>query len=365
MSLLASGTEIVCALGAGRSLVGRSHECHRPSWVRSLPPCTRPAFDVSGSSGEIDAEVKRRMRTGEPMYHVDAELIDRLEADVLIAQTHCEVCAVTADDARRAGGDKGRNVVALQAGTLSGIYEDIRAVGRAIPSEHSAEDVVAGLQARIDAVRAATADKAKRRVCVLEWTVPLFVAGNWMPELLEAANASPAIAVEGPYSSIASWQHVIDADPDVMIVAPCGFDLERTALEAAGLESLPGWDDLRAVHEGNVAFADGNAYFNRSGPTIGDTAEILAEIVHAVGERFYGEAWLRYDDVRPTAAITRMHARACADGASFYTDPASGYQVMTADFLRRRGYCCGNGCRHCPHGSDGARPALREKRVAG
>ena len=349
VSLLASGTEIVCALGAGDSLVGRSHECDMPTWVRTLPACSRPTFDVSQSSGEIDAEVRRRLRSGEPLYSIDADLIEALHPDTLIAQIHCDVCAVTPEDARRAGTDAGRRVIALHAGSINGIFEDIASIGRGICREDAAKAVIVDLKAQIESVRLATRVRTPRRVVALEWTDPMFVGGNWMPELIEAANGIVALGDGASYSAQVTWQDVEGADPDVLIVAPCGFDLNRTVKEIAYLESLPGWDRLRAIKGGNVAFADGNAYFNRSGTTIGDTAEILAEIIHGIGTKHYRRSWLPYSEARIAAEIGRLHSDACARGVATYTDPATGYEVMTADFLRRRGTCCSSGCRHCPY----------------
>ncbi|HEY7994780.1 MAG TPA: DUF5522 domain-containing protein [Candidatus Eremiobacteraceae bacterium] len=354
VSLLASGTEIVCALGAGDSLVGRSHECDRPTWVRKLPACTRPTFDVSQTSGEIDAEVRRRLRYGEPLYSIDADLIETLHPDILIAQVHCDVCAVTPDDARRAGTDAGRRIIALQAGSVNGIFDDIASIGLAIGRDGAANGVIADLKAQIDSARLAARSRSPRRVLVLEWTDPMFAAGNWMPELIEAANGTVALGGGASYSVQVTWHDVESADPDVLIVAPCGFDLDRTLEEVSYLESIPGWDRLRAVKEGNVIFADGNAYFNRSGTTIGDTAEMLAEIIHGIGEKHYRKSWLPYGEARTAAEINRLHDDACARGLATYTDPATGYQVMTAEFLRRRGTCCSSGCRHCPYrGLDG------------
>lgn len=349
VSLLASGTEIVCALGAGRSLVGRSHECDRPSWVSQLPACSRPTFDVSLSSGEIDAEVKRRIAAGEPLYDIDAELIDKLDPDILIAQVHCDVCAVTPEDARKVGADAGRRVVSLQAGDLQGIFGDVIAIGQALGLESKADSVVAALRGQIDAVRRACASRERAKVLVLEWVDPLFIAGNWMPELLDAANATAAVGSGGGYSTAVTWADVQRSDPDHLIIAPCGFDLARTIREVPYLESLPGWGELRAVREGRVALADGNAYFNRSGTTIGDAAEIIAEIVHGVGNVHYQGAWLRLSDKGADAIIAALHASACRDGDPTYRDPTSGYDVLTADFLRQRGQCCGSGCRHCPY----------------
>jgi hypothetical protein len=149
---------------------------------------------------------------------------------------------------------------------------------------------------------------------------------------------------------------VVDANPEFLIVAPCGFDLERTQREIPTLEALPGWFDLRAVREGKVALADGNKYFNRSGTTVVETVEILAEILHGYSAGHKGNAWVSYSIPRESALIRERHARACERNLPTYTDPVTGYDVFTADFLTGRGYCCDSGCRHCPYPST-AKPA--------
>jgi iron complex transport system substrate-binding protein len=285
VSLLASGTEIICGLGAGANLVGRSHECDNPEWVRGLPVCTEPAFDVGVSSGEIDAEVRRRLKTGEPLYHVDTELIGRLEPDLLITQEHCEVCAVTPNDIARTGCTTlAPQVIALSAGTVRGIYDGILAIGKAIQRDAAAIALVEEMQSRIAAV------------VMLEWTDPIFSMGNWGPELVEAANGKLSLGQVGQHSAAISWEAVSSADPDYLIVAPCGYNLEKSGREAATLEALPGWFDLRAVRNGKVVFADGNKFFNRSGTTIVETVEIIAEILHGWrrGKSWEGTAWRHY-----------------------------------------------------------------------
>ena len=294
VSLLASGTEIVCALGAGDMLVGRSHECDNPDWVRSLPSCSSPAFDVSGSSREIDAEVRRRMHAGEPLYIIHTDLITALRPDVVIAQTHCEVCAVTPNDVQRDGACLDpRQMVALSAFSLDDISGSILAVAERLGLAERGRAVVAAERARFDAVRAATAHRPRPNVALLEWTDPLFVMGNWMPEVVMAAGGTPLLAHPGDYSSATTFDCVRDADPDVVIVAPCGFPLERALAERQVLESYPGWRDLRAVRDGSVVIADGNRFFNRSGMTVSRTAEMVAEMLHGVciGESSHGSWW--------------------------------------------------------------------------
>ena len=283
VSLLASATEIVCALGAGEMLVGRSHECDNPPWVRGLPACSSPAFDVSVSSGEIDAEVRRRLRAGEPLYHVQAELIQELRPDLLITQAHCEVCAVTPGDIERSGaGAPATRQISLSASSLEEIFDSIGRIAEELGLEDQGETLVRGERRRIETVRHQAARFRRPTVVALEWTDPIFAMGNWGPELVEIANGEGLLGRPGQYSAAIPAEQLRDADPEYLIVAPCGFNLERTLQEQAVLERYPWWGELQAVHKGNVAFADGNLFFNRSGMTVSQSAEIIAEILHGV-----------------------------------------------------------------------------------
>ena len=283
ISLLASGTEIVCALGAGDSLVGRSHECDNPAWVRALPACSEPAFDVTQSSREIDAEVTRRIRSGEPMYRLDMDLIRELAPDLLIAQEHCEVCAVTPGDVQRSQSDRPfGQVLALSAGSMEDIFAGMRQVAEALGLEERGHAVVRTELDRLEAVRARVAGRSRPSVVVIEWTDPLYPMGNWGPELVDIAGGELLIANRDQHSAAVPADQVRAADPEVLIVAPCGFDLARALRDRPVLESCSWWSQLRAVRSGKVAFADGNLFFNRSGMTVSQTAEMIAEILHGV-----------------------------------------------------------------------------------
>jgi iron complex transport system substrate-binding protein len=298
VSLLASATEIVCALGAGEMLVGRSHECDNPAWVRSLPACSSPAFDIAVSSGEIDAEVRRRLRSGEPLYHIHGELIRELHADVLITQSHCEVCAVTPGEVERSGAClPAAQQVALSASNLHEVFQGILQIGQALGLEDRAEAVVGGERERLDKVSEKVSRFRRPTVVMLEWTDPLFAMGNWGPELVEIANGELLLGKKGEYSAAIPSEQLRDADPEYLIVAPCGFNLQRSLREQGVLERHPWWRDLQAVRSGNVSFADGNLFFNRSGMTISQTAEIIAEILHGVsfGGRTEEVSWRRVE----------------------------------------------------------------------
>lgn len=281
VSLLASATEIVCALGSGESLVGRSHECDNPAWVKSLPACSEPAFDVGVSSREIDAEVNRRIRSGEPLYRIHTDLIAELAPDLILTQAHCEVCAATPEDVERSGcATPAASVLALSAGSLEGIFEDIIRIAEALGKESCGHEIVCHERRRLEAVREKVAGLKTPSVVMLEWMEPLFAMGNWGPELVQIANGDLRLGKPGEHSSAIAFARLLEADPEFIIVAPCGFDLERTLRERRVLENHPLWNSLGAVQSGKVAFADGNLFFNRSGMTISQTAEIIAEILH-------------------------------------------------------------------------------------
>lgn len=262
-------------------LVGRSHECDNPNWVRRLPACSSPAFDVSGSSAEIDAEVRRRLRSAEPLYHVHAELIRQLQPDLLITQAHCEVCAVTPGDIERSGARATRQL-ALSASSLEEIFESIRRISNALGLDEQGEVLVQNERRRMHAVGEQAGRFKRPTVVALEWTDPLFAMGNWGPELVDIANGESLLGHKGEYSVSIPAEQLREADPEYLIVAPCGFNLERTLREQAVLERYPWWGELQAVRKGNVAFADGNLFFNRSGMTVSQSAEIIAEILHGI-----------------------------------------------------------------------------------
>ena len=273
----------MCALGAGNRLVGRSHECDNPAWVLDLPPCSEPAFDSSVSSHEIDAEVTRRIRSGEPLYRIHTELIRELAPDLIIAQAHCEVCAVTPEDVKRSGCDTpAAQVLALTAGSLDGILQGILQIAKALNLESKGRALVSREQERLQAVRERTAGLRRPSVVMIEWTDPIFPMGNWGPELVEIANGNLLLGNKGQHSSAIAAEQLRRADPEYLIVAPCGFNLKRALQDQPVLESYPWWNELQAVQAGKVAFADGNLFFNRSGMTVSQTAEIIAEILHGV-----------------------------------------------------------------------------------
>jgi iron complex transport system substrate-binding protein len=298
VSLLASGTELVCALGLGDRLVGRSHECDHPAWVTRLPAVSRPTFDITGSSRQIDELVRRRLASGEPLYRVDESALLDLAPDVLITQTHCEVCAVSPADLAHGLAPRlaRRQVVALRAGTLDAILTGFREVAAVLGRASEGAALVTALEARMRALAAATRGLPRPTAVCLEWIDPVFAMANWGPELVDLAGGTHLLGASGEHSTTATWDSVRTADPDVLVIAPCGFPIERTLREMHLFASRDGWNALRAVRAGRVYVADGNLYFNRSGPTVFETAEILAEIFHpdVFAPKHEGGAWVRW-----------------------------------------------------------------------
>ncbi|HTS25559.1 MAG TPA: cobalamin-binding protein [Bryobacteraceae bacterium] len=295
VSLIASATEIVHALGQIENLVGRSHECDYPERVKELPVCTSPRIPVDGDSREIDRLVKEAARTSISIYNVSEETIQRLEPTHILTQIQCEVCAVSLRDveAAIARGMRGNpKIVSLEPNSLDDIWDDFRRVAGSLGIAERGEQVVRGLQARI--ASGAIPGPAHRVACI-EWIEPLMAAGNWTPELIHLAGGCNLFGEPGKHSPWMTWEELKAADPDILIVAPCGFDLARTAREMYWLTDRSDWRVLRAVQAGRVYLADGNQYFNRPGPRVVETFEILVEMLRPrAPARHRGLAWLQY-----------------------------------------------------------------------
>ncbi|HUQ98131.1 MAG TPA: cobalamin-binding protein [Gemmatimonadaceae bacterium] len=274
VSFLPAATEIVHALGAGDALVGRSHECDYPAGVASLPVVSKPAIDMSGASPEvIDEAVATRMAAGDSMYLIDEELLRRLTPDVILTQNLCRVCAPSGDELTRAVRKFAHQpeVLFLTPRSVEEIVDNIRSVGAAINRSSRADNLIRNITDRIDRVRSLTRDAEPRRVVFLEWTESLFCAGHWVPEMIEAAGGFDAVGRARGDSVRMSWKDVADANPDTIIVSPCGFGLEQSAIMARALPRL----------QGTAVYAvDANAYFARPGPRVAEGVELLAHLFH-------------------------------------------------------------------------------------
>ena len=283
VSLLPSATEIACGLGLRGRLVGRSHECDWPAGVSDLPVVTRSKLEKGLSSRQIEDRVQEIVGSGLSVYEVDTELLRELRPDVILTQTQCAVCAVTPDDLQAALNDwtgKAPQLVSLAPDNLTDVWGDIARVGEAVAMEKAGDALVARLQGRMAAIRAVVADRVCPRVAAIEWLDPPMVAGNWVPELIEMAGGESLLATPGQHSPWTSWDDVEKADPDVIVLMPCGFRIEQTLAELPVIAADPRWQHLRAVRDGAVYATDGQYFFNRPGPRLVESAEILAEILH-------------------------------------------------------------------------------------
>jgi iron complex transport system substrate-binding protein len=284
VSLIASATEMVCALGQGETLVARSHECDFPAWVKGLPALTAPKFPVDGTSYEIDARVKAIVAEGLAVYRVDAGALDAVAPELIITQTQCEVCAVSLRDVEDAVCRLVRSrprIVALAPDTLDDVWRDLARVADALGVPERGRALHQELVARADAIAArARALPARPSVACLEWIDPLMAAGNWMPTLVELAGGTTPFGRAGRHSPWLDFAELVARDPDVIVILPCGYDIARASQDLPLLAARPEWATLRAVRAGRVFVADGNQYFNRPGPRLIESLEILAEILH-------------------------------------------------------------------------------------
>lgn len=281
VSLLPAATEIVAALGLADRLVGRSHECDEPAAVATLPPLTAPRIKACQSSREIHEQVGA---AGHAMFTLDIDRLAALEPDLIITQAACDVCAIAVDDVEQAVRKSGvkATVLALSPTTLDDVFRDVLAVGAATGADARAREEVARLRARCAAVREQAEprqSKACPTVAVIEWLDPPMAAGNWVPEMVRMVGGRDVLGTAGAHSHWIAWDDVATADPDVVVLIPCGFTLDRVITEAATPAVWPHLQRLRAFHHGRAWAVDGHHLFNRPGPRLVDSLEVLAEIV--------------------------------------------------------------------------------------
>lgn len=301
VSLIASATEIVCALGFEDQLVGRSHECDYPPAVKGLLVCTSPKFDVEGSSRQIDERVKALVEDALSVYRVDPRMLEELQPTHIITQSQCDVCAVSLKDVEQAVCEftsSRPRIVSLEPNSLGDVWTDIQRVGDALDASDRAQQLVDKLESRMDEVTQRTHWLATNpTVACIEWIEPLMAAGNWMPELVAMAGGVNLFGESGKHSPWMTWEELVSKDPEILFVSPCGFDVERTLQEMALFSAKPEWNSIKAVSSGRVFVADGNQYFHRPGPRLAESLEILAEMIHPNVFHFgyEGTGWVKYD----------------------------------------------------------------------
>jgi iron complex transport system substrate-binding protein len=284
VSFLPSATEMACALGLSDQLVGITHECDYPPEVAGKPIVVRNALPIEKmNQAEVDVAVAQRMRDGLSLYEVDEKLLQKLAPDLILTQNLCQVCAPSGNEVSQAVNllPKKPQILWLTPTSLEEIFANVRELGEATGRSKEAEELIATGHARLEKTAAATRGLARRpRVFCMEWLDPVYCSGHWVPEMVKLAGGSDALARAGGDSVRIPWDDVVQWAPEVLIVTPCGFDLEKVIEQTQQLPEYPGWSDLPAVREGRVYAVDANSYFARPGPRVVDGTELLAHLIH-------------------------------------------------------------------------------------
>ena len=284
LSLLSSTTEIIYALGCGDRLVGRSHECDYPEEVSELPICTIPKFNVDGTSREVDDEVKSLVQSALSIYYINEKLLKELKPDIIFTQSQCEVCAVSVSDVENAlkniTGLSSR-VISVEPNSVEDIFKHILTIAEILNVRKKGKELVELIKAKIDSTEKIVYQKSSPSVAAIEWIDPLMAAGNWVPQLIKVAGGKNLFGEAGKHSPWMKYNDLVEQDPEIIIVMPCGYDIKKSLIEIKTLESKKGWGSLKAVRNRNVYITDGNQFFNRPGPRIIESIEILLEIIHS------------------------------------------------------------------------------------
>ena len=362
VSFLPSATEIACALGLADSLVGITHECDYPPEVRSKPVVVRNVLPIEQmSQSEIDRAVAERMRQGQSLYQIDEELLRQLEPDLILTQNLCQVCAPSGNEVSQVlkALPRAPEILWLTPQSLSEIFDNVRQLGAATDRAAAAEQLIANCEARLERLSQRLDGVAERpRVFCIEWLDPVFASGHWVPELVKLAGGVDVLGRERGESVRVPWDEIVDAAPEVVVIMPCGFNLQQTMKQIWSVFGFQKSDaarrffELPAVRNGRVYVVDANSYFARPGPRVVEGAELLARLINPA--LFAGEP------ANPDAPVDPEFADAfqpvdipllkgeLEEEKDYYVERGS--FVFTASYLKRRGYCCGSGCRHCPYG---------------
>jgi iron complex transport system substrate-binding protein len=283
ISFLPAATEMACALGLEPQLVGVSHECDFPIAVRKKPIVVRCSLPVETMTlAEIDVVVSERIRNGQSIYEVDQRVVEQLAPTHILTQTLCEVCAPSTGEVARAlkALPSKPHIFWFTPHCIADIFDNLRELGAATGRSAEAEKVIASARARLDRVAGITKNAPRLRAFCLEWIDPYYCCGHWVPEMIQLAGGEDTLGREGVDSVRTPWADIAEWSPEILIVSPCGFGVEKAAEQARRLLQQPGWSDLPAVREGRVFAVDANAYFARPGPRVVDGVELLAHLFH-------------------------------------------------------------------------------------
>ena len=300
VSLLPSGTEMVCALGCQDQLTGRSHECDFPQGVDQLPICTAPNLSVEGTSQDIHERVTGILQNALSVYHVETDTLRGLKPDIIVTQTQCDVCAVSFTDVEKAlqeSLDIQPHVISLHAANLQGVWDDIQRVAKGLGKEQDGQQLLATYQTRVSTIaNRCQKETVPPSVACIEWMKPLMAAGNWVPELVKLAGGRSVFGEPGAHAPWITWEALAEVNPEILVLMPCGFSMPRIEEELYNLTNNPLWSTLKAVKNSQVYLTDGNQFFNRPGPRLVESLEIFAEIFHPTCFQFSheGTGWRRW-----------------------------------------------------------------------
>ena len=301
VSLLPSCTEIICKLGYRENLIGISHECDYPNSISGLPVLTKARLSSKGTSIEINQSVTDLLQRGLSVYDVDASLLKSLSPDIIVTQAQCEACAVSLDQVKDIVSNWTLNkteIISLEPNTLNEVWLGFDIIAKTMGAPESSSILKSEINERFKLLKdKLKGTEQKPTVLCIEWIEPIMVAANWVPELVGFAGGRNVMSVSGTDSKFCSWDEIKKTNPDIIIMMPCGFGIKRTFEDIHYLQNRKGWQELKAVKENKVFVVDGNQYFNRPGPRLVDSAEILAEVIHPeYFERKYPEdAWITID----------------------------------------------------------------------
>lgn len=285
VSLLPGLTELVCKLGLKENLAGRSHECDYPEDIAHVPVLTAPKYPstVNKNSRDIHQSVTELLRQGLSVYRVFAEKLAELKPDIILTQDHCEVCAVTFNDLKTAAEtflDKETEIISVSPANLNEIFDSFIMISNALGKPKKGLLLIEKLQSRFQDIQHKLMNRVKPSVVAIEWMDPLMTGGNWMPELIEIAGGRNQLSEKGKHSPWTCMEKLLDADPDILLILPCGYTIPKTLSEIKLLTQKKNWPRLKSVKENQVYILDGNSYFNRSGPRLLESVEILTQVLH-------------------------------------------------------------------------------------
>jgi iron complex transport system substrate-binding protein len=359
VSLLPSATEIACALGLSDSIVGITHECDYPPEIKTKPVVVRNALPIETmSQSEIDRAVAERMRSGQSLYQIDEEQLRRLAPDLILTQDLCQVCAPSGNEVSQVikALPHAPQILWLTPQSLSEIFDNVRELGAATNRTVEAEQLIADCNAHLERLTERISKVAERpRVFCMEWLDPVFASGHWVPELVKLAGGVDELGRERGESVRVSWDDIVAWNPEVLVIMPCGFNLQQTMQQIWNVFSRYGsarrddsgqrFFELEAVRNSRVYAVDANSFFARPGPRVVEGAELLARLIHP--EIFPDEPVPpQFGNAFQPVDVPLLQGVLEAEKDYYMED---GKFVFTGSYLRRRGYCCDSGCRHCPY----------------